>query len=181
MRCQSMRGFFISIHAPPRGATNHATCEAGEKRYFNSRPSARGDVSSVLHPYGGDISIHAPPRGATVKRAHGWHSCRISIHAPPRGATWRCWEKEPTREISIHAPPRGATRRRRLGSAGKLYFNSRPSARGDPCTALHGGAFFYFNSRPSARGDAVVLMTHSADLISIHAPPRGATFAASRN
>ena len=64
----------ISIHAPPRGATNHAPCEAGKKRFqftplregrqggevvnallidFNSRPSARGDlldfVNKLLH------------------------------------------------------------------------------------------------------------------------------------
>ena len=35
--------------------------------YFNSRPSARGDKSSIVplkHP---QISIHAPPRGATLR------------------------------------------------------------------------------------------------------------------
>ena len=38
-------GTRISIHAPPRGAT--ALLEEGEKSndYFNSRPSARGDIS----------------------------------------------------------------------------------------------------------------------------------------
>ena len=56
--------------------------------------------------------------------------------------------------ISIHAPPRGATRRRRLGSAGKLYFNSRPSARGDARDCGEAGhVCWHFNSRPSARGD----------------------------
>ena len=34
----------ISIHAPPRGATNSGTVVEGLKRDFNSRPSARGDV-----------------------------------------------------------------------------------------------------------------------------------------
>ena len=33
----------ISIHAPPRGATKTATKRKGRKKYFNSRPSARGD------------------------------------------------------------------------------------------------------------------------------------------
>ena len=33
----------ISIHAPPRGATAAAPRQRAEARYFNSRPSARGD------------------------------------------------------------------------------------------------------------------------------------------
>ena len=34
----------------------------------------------------------------------------------------------------------------------------------------------YFNSRPSARGDKNAAQTGKALMISIHAPPRGATF-----
>ena len=34
----------ISIHAPPRGATNERKSRNGAVYYFNSRPSARGDV-----------------------------------------------------------------------------------------------------------------------------------------
>ena len=55
--------------------------------YFNSRPSARGDKSSIVplkHP---QISIHAPPRGATYARDVIVRLKLISIHAPPRGAT----------------------------------------------------------------------------------------------
>ena len=56
----------ISIHAPPRGATKAYSPPFPHRIYFNSRPSARGDV----HDYGGAragyaISIHAPPRWAT--------------------------------------------------------------------------------------------------------------------
>ena len=75
--------------------------------------------------------------------------------------------------ISIHAPPRGATKAR-LATAWHPYFNSRPSARGDPpltqrrkpskfqFTPLREGRPLSgsrhpqpenFNSRPSARGD----------------------------
>ncbi len=56
----------ISIHAPPRGATERKQYSAMAEFYFNSRPSARGDV---VAPAGYEqmqrISIHAPPRGAT--------------------------------------------------------------------------------------------------------------------
>ena len=66
MRCQSMRGFFISIHAPPRGAT-----------------LVDGAVNERIY-----ISIHAPPRGATGVRVQRITKIKvISIHAPPRGAT----------------------------------------------------------------------------------------------
>ena len=81
----------ISIHAPPRGATRYQRRwnpairfqftplregrHDGERvrfaawRYFNSRPSARGDARTgvdltLMH----FISIHAPPRGATQWR-----------------------------------------------------------------------------------------------------------------
>ena len=56
---------YISIHAPPRGAT--------------ARTSALQARNA--------ISIHAPPRGATVNARHVADGVVISIHAPPRGAT----------------------------------------------------------------------------------------------
>ena len=81
---------------------------------------------------------------------------------------------------------------------GTAYFNSRPSARGDPppCLVARSSAIFQFtplregrpclparphpaapnfNSRPSARGDISPDLLLKCLLISIHAPPRGAT------
>ena len=55
----------ISIHAPPRGATEWQ------------------DSSDALSK----ISIHAPPRGATHILEDAAKPIHISIHAPPRGAT----------------------------------------------------------------------------------------------
>ena len=77
----------ISIHAPPRGATRHTPHKPWHGRHFNSRPSARGDfrLSSVL--VASRISIHAPPRGATGLPRRDRQGGGISIHAPPRGAT----------------------------------------------------------------------------------------------
>ena len=167
-----------------------------------------------------DISIHAPPRGATNVRLPRFSGDFISIHAPPRGATRADvitasagrFQFTPLREgrrrnaqfpnsqfwkISIHAPPRGATDDCIRCKVDVLYFNSRPSARGD----LSGALFFvppsYFNSRPSARGDITSQGAYPSvsnfnsrpsargdkssylelgiHQISIHAPPRGAT------
>ena len=102
-----MRG--ISIHAPPRGATKRAGAVIHAWRDFNSRPSARGDLIVCDDVVNLNISIHAPPRGAT-QRTHTLGLVNlISIHAPPRGATSVTASRLPT----------------------ELYFNSRPSARGD--------------------------------------------------
>ena len=55
--------------------------------YFNSRPSARGDLIVCDDVVNLNISIHAPPRGATPMLCMIETGKRISIHAPPRGAT----------------------------------------------------------------------------------------------
>ena len=122
----------------------------------------------------------------------------ISIHAPPRGATTlvlasrlaTLFQFTPLREgrrtqqplmwmkklISIHAPPRGATARASSRQQKRQHFNSRPSARGDNAPERRGGTQLPdFNSRPSARGDQANLAAIQKCLISIHAPPRGAT------
>ena len=82
-----------------------------------------------------EISIHAPPRGATSHGMPCLTSKSISIHAPPRGATRRCDERLEAHPISIHAPPRGATDSYIYMPLFILYFNSRPSARGDAHSA----------------------------------------------
>ena len=142
--------------------------------YFNSRPSARGDLTGTPIQNDTRISIHAPPRGATFGTCNQVDFLQISIHAPPRGATMPgfasgspcLFQFTPLREgrqfvtpgftgvpISIHAPPRGATAAGRSG----------------------GGVLEHFNSRPSARGDVADALEAMSEGISIHAPPRGAT------
>ena len=145
--------------------------------YFNSRPSARGDMRALLRSGVQNISIHAPPRGATFKSTVPYYDLAISIHAPPRGAT------------SVV----------RSDVLDRSNFNSRPSARGDASVCRPKNRAWNFNSRPSARGDpklptspppmrfqftplregrpcAICASLHDAQ-ISIHAPPRGATHA----
>ena len=57
-----------------------------------------------------------------------------------------------------------------------MNFNSRPSARGDINRLQASQSSMYFNSRPSARGDPKFREAYIRAFISIHAPPRGATF-----
>ena len=166
--------------------------------YFNFRPSARGDLIVVIvlallvlfqfpslregrharrirRSVKDGISISAPPRGATVHHLRKDTGNNISIPAPPRGATLPVEEQPPGNHISIPAPPRGATVRRSPRDARSAHFNSRPSARGDVFAVLMVFSGVYFNSRPSARGDNMDSGWDFTSLISILAPPRGAT------
>ena len=187
--------FTISIHAPPRGATQLIGIGCGSsifqftplregrrprsgschyRRYFNSRPSARGDVSFLFQLCILPISIHAPPRGATS-------------HTPGASARPGIFQFTPLREgrphpgarrfhfsISIHAPPRGATRYE-VTDAASGEFQFTPLREGRPRGRTSATASAYFNSRPSARGDYHKSQSHLSVIISIHAPPRGAT------
>ena len=166
--------------------------------YFNSRPSARGDGSVQESEGNRNISIPAPPQGATGSPISPQFSMIISIHAPPRGATPMCKSYLLLIYISIPAPPRGATWARwRAATSPTANFNSRPSERGDgpgmsmrscdslfqfpplregrPRSSILAAAGCYFNSRPSARGDVVGREALVRPVISIPAPPRGAT------
>ena len=123
----------ISIHAPPRGATQRPCCARADESYFNSRPSARGDerargaVQPAEHYFNsrpsarGDLRSWKPTRRSgrfqftPLREGRHWAVRRIaeleaiSIHAPPRGATKIVETDCMLPVISIHAPPRGAT------------------------------------------------------------------------
>ena len=144
--------------------------------YFNSRPSARGDRRGEALAASRAISIHAPPRGATNDYGrsipHGDFNSRPSARGDPH--------------------PHPIIHRRSL-------FQFTPLREGRPCPVDRRGQIYNFNSRPSARGDATVIggitallafqftplregrpsqstMHRIMSMISIHAPPRGATY-----
>ena len=168
-------GMDISIHAPPRGATEATRGRTSRRRFqftplregrrarrkarkssrtfqftplregrrwlytqpsfsrhFNSRPSARGDLSAAAFSDSRkQISIHAPPRGATLTVSaacspflfqftplrEGRHEVPAESHrvrefqfTPLREGRPDCQRIQPILPfISIHAPPRGAT------------------------------------------------------------------------
>ena len=145
----------ISIHAPPRGATPLCDGVAVGGKYFNSRPSARGDAGCV---------------GADGRQPDDFNS-----RPSARG------------DHAAGSP-----------SACSGHFNSRPSARGDACqsakiakhefqfTPLREGrphphqlqySALAFQFTPLREGRRVLAREIiCAEDISIHAPPRGATF-----
>ena len=98
----------ISIHAPPRGATSCTGTLLQTSSNFNSRPSARGDLTdSRVQNMQTDFNSRPSARG-DLSQERIKKYLAISIHAPPRGAT----------VAGAHQKVSG-------------YFNSRPSARGD--------------------------------------------------
>ena len=120
---------------------------------FNSRPSARGNLT-----------------GAVIKRA-----ILISIHAPPRGATRMATIL--VAHIAFQFTPLREGRPAQLSTARRtIHFNSRPSARGDarPPQKKERRTKFQFTPLREGRPDGQRSISAGRD-ISIHAPPRGAT------
>ncbi len=168
----------ISIHAPPRGATGSWRLLGLLESHFNSRPSARGDRRRSRRKRGSYGFRFTPLReGAT------YDGERV------RFAAWRYFNSRPSARGD---PPNDQG----VGSAN--YFNSRPSARGDgrfadglllctkfqftplregrQCSISRRFPDFLFQFTPLREGRHLVKgIALCAMLISIHAPPRGAT------
>ena len=164
----------ISIHAPPRGATGTSRNALRRVADFNSRPSARGDALTSATVSTDRISIHAPPRGAT-------HSLFTKMHAPQFQFTPL---REGRRTAALHAAIAALfqftpLREGRLRTGHIVTpldeFQFTPLREGRRRVRHLHTACRYFNSRPSARGDMRRAAQRASSLISIHAPPRGAT------
>ena len=150
---QSITLSLISIHAPPRGATD----------------SYRRHYSPI------SISIHAPPRGATP-RAEFITGKRVFQFTPLReGRRSRVPIGTQKTRISIHAPPRGATSDAHAPRRRPTTFQFTPLREGRHKPGGGAATTRHFNSRPSARGDTRGSSCWFHVPISIHAPPRGAT------
>ena len=192
----------MNFNSRPSARGDRCGCApAGRPADFNSRPSARGDRGRpVVDAKYLLISIHAPPRGATLQaalrmrysgkfqftplregrrgafRASGCHTGQISIHAPPRGATKRRLACEPPRYFNSRPSARGDARGRGAARVAGDDFNSRPSARGDPRRNAPKSFRPPFQFTPLREGRLLGTMAMARGcLISIHAPPRGAT------
>ena len=121
--------------------------------HFNSRPSARGDTFASGNERSALGFQFTPLR-------EGRHEDEADQHR---------------RGISIHAPPRGATRALTRRTTSPSYFNSRPSARGDTRSATRWHRRILFQFTPLREGRRTRFRGLVVIVISIHAPPRGAT------
>ena len=78
-------------------------------------------------------------------------------------------------EVSIHAPPRGARQNRSRRDWPQSRFNPRAPTRGATSNAGPKRGWPVFQStRPHEGRDQIHTAEEGADLVSIHAPPRGA-------
>ena len=143
----------ISIHAPPRGATNRHEREAAMRTYFNSRPSARGDSNEMRKLQTNLISIHAPPRGATASM-HGRLQKRLFQFTPLREGR-RTPPFMAVKAIAFQFTPLREGRRR-YGKADtpQALFQFTPLREGRQDADYTDSEQEHFNSRPSARGDS---------------------------
>ena len=147
-------GGVISIHAPPRGATADVVARRKQSQKFQFTPLREG-------------------------RRHGFPSIRASANFNSRpsargDAAW-CSALGDNGLISIHAPPRGATYDDGTRVLKSYLFQFTPLREGRLLFTMCIISPVYFNSRPSARGDLTDVQRHVIETISIHAPPRGAT------
>ena len=121
-----------------------------------------------------DISIHTPARGATSFTTALSMYLTISIHAPARGATATCIIPYGAKDISIHAPARGATGKTLCYLIYQIFQSTLPREERPISPRMFPNAF-YFNPRSRERSDVVGDQKHGTNIISIHAPARGAT------
>ena len=172
----------ISIHAPARGATGESRSTSAFARISIHAP-ARGATQRSHDVLSASvfISIHAPARGATLKLAYMIISFQIFQSTLPRGER-RTGAAIMTviESISIHAPARGATIARKGNHRVQHDFNPRSREGSDRLFLLLRCLLISFQSTlprgERLRNSSVLLLP---DDISIHAPARGATRAAS--
>ena len=136
--------YLISIHAPPRGATNAGRNQAA-KCNFNSRPSARGDAhSAAVRCFSAAFQFTPLREGRPARKSNSTRSARFQftpLREGRRAAAGRritrltIFQFTPLREgrpmhgtqgeiariISIHAPPRGATARQNVGDCIRVF------------------------------------------------------------
>ena len=117
-------------------------------------PRAGGDRRTDQPCYRLMVFQSTPPaRGATEHRVADGHRIDVSIHAPRAGGDVAMTADRTVHVVSIHAPRAGGDERLRKSTA-TVWFQSTPPARG--ATTAPG------RCRPN-------------DVVSIHAPARGAT------
>ena len=111
---------FISIHAPPRGATWIAWRDP-YYYIFQFTPLREGRLVFVAGLLVGRISIHAPPRGATLLPTRRKPMQTNFNSRPSARGDERKKGKQASAGISIHAPPRGATSAKRASKPARAF------------------------------------------------------------
>ena len=166
--------------------------------HFNPRSHEGSDQEPHNIYFQPCISIHAPTKGATVPIAYHFLFIYVFQSTLPRRERpisaifemsfdsfqstlpreerhYRLCNRPYGSKISIHAPARGATAEAiRIRGSGQ-YFNPRSRERSDKSFHFMLFVLCNFNPRSRERSDVVGDQKHGTNIISIHAPARGAT------
>ena len=185
----------ISIHAPARGAIRSRSSVSCKRRYFNPRtctrcdPSrvtrqgsqkdfnprtcTRCDVDRIAQDVAPEISIHAPARGAIWMSASLTRFCGFQsthLHEVRSTSITSSARRKPFQSTHLHevrlAPIRQTTQ--------SIYFNPRTCTRCDNIRPTPPEVTSDFNPRTCTRCDEDFFSFLILDIISIHAPARGA-------
>ena len=165
----------ISIHAPARGATP-LWGGYGPQRYFNSRPCERGDsyfrkmaLTSVRFQFTPLREGRLPIQFFVLPDAD------FNSRPCERGDAFRAVVLSAFCKFQFTPLREGRPDRKQCSSSRSFYFNSRPCERGDQGQERKGGGtIFQFTPLREGRHGIWRLFCW-VDLISIHAPARGAT------
>ena len=142
--------------------------------YFNSRPSARGDDSVRLVLAVRPISIHAPPRGATRSRKTACSGNYFNSRPSARGDVCGFLRRGITRLFQF-TPLREGRRKAGKFPSAAILFQFTPLREGRLHSVLADKFADKFQFTPLREGRPHLAATLTAEYISIHAPPRGAT------
>ena len=167
--------FSISIHAPPRGATGEGA-EILTTQQFQFTPLREGRQGSPHYRLGTPSFQFTPLcEGRRSKMTNLLRTSAFQFTPLCEGRHGK-GVGDGFGVISIHAPLRGATLARIEKRGGAKYFNSRPSARGDPQGTSDRPILDAFQFTPLREGrHNHRRRKRDVHGISIHAPPRGAT------
>ena len=159
---------------PPRGGRQHSLYVFFCFSNFNSRPRAGGDEHAVRAVHSRGYFNSRPRAGGDSPRAVWIALVVISIHAPARGATpFSNLSSSPDR--FQFTPPRGGRREATHGKAFAEQFQFTPPRGGRPVRVEGRTDPLAFQFTPPRGGRLVRVVWLPNNMISIHAPARGAT------
>ena len=189
----------ISIHAPAKGATDYFFIQLAQSKISIHAPAKGATSERGVGSRYPEISIHAPAKGATASEVVLTFDNEFQSTLPrrERPCTFSASTHQPP--ISIHAPAKGATAIYQLDFVQLPDFNPR-SREGSDAIALSAASgvsdfnprsregsdrqysnAVYFSSRfqstlPRRERLIPVIIERRLDVISIHAPAKGATY-----
>ena len=170
----------VSIHAPARGATPHASALVSRRTSFNPRPRAGGDRLLVPITDPDWLFQSTPPRGGRRRSRAGTVCKEMGFNPRPRaGGDANAYKEVAAVSGFQSTPPRGGRPVGFVGRAGRQRrFNPRPRAGGDQPMSLCSVRSLWFQSTPPRGGRPAPWPGFpGGDHVSIHAPARGATSA----